>query len=360
MMRREYDLARMTLAVLFIGGMIATCFVILAPFLPAIIWAITLVLATWHLMLRMQRALWNQRWLAVAVMTLALLLVFIVPFWFAIGTIVGHAAQIGDWVRELTNYRVPPAPDWLASLPLAGNRATQLWNDAADMGVRDLAPTLTPYAGRVTNWLVAEVGSLGIVFLQFLLTVILTAIIYANGERAAALARAFGHRLAGERGREAMLLAGQAIRGVALAVVVTAVAQSAVGGVAIAVAGVPFASVLTALMFMLCIAQIGPALVLIGAAVWQFTTGATGWGAFLIAIVIVLIALENVLRPVLIRKGADMPVLLILGGVIGGLMAFGIVGIFLGPAALAVSYALLHAWMAEDTEADINLPVAGQ
>jgi predicted PurR-regulated permease PerM len=353
MFQGHRDLTRITLGVLFIGAMIATCFLILWPFLPAIIWAITLVLATWQVMLSVQRVLLNSRALAVMVMTLAWILVFILPFWFAIGIIVSHAGQIGDWAREIVSYRVPPAPDWLASLPMVGPRASQMWNDAADMGVRDLTPSLTPYAGRVTNWLVTEVGSLGIVFVQILLTVILTAIIYVNGEKAAALALGFGHRLAGERGRQAMLMAGQAIRGVALAVVVTAVVQSGLGGIAIAVAGVPFASVLTAVIFMLCVAQMGPALVLVPAAIWMFSTGETGWGAFVLACTVLIIAVENLLRPILIRRGAEMPMLLILGGVIGGLIAFGVVGIFLGPAVLAVSYALLQAWMAEDEEAGV-------
>ncbi|MCW3474476.1 AI-2E family transporter YdiK [Limobrevibacterium gyesilva] len=342
------DLTRTTLAVLFIGGMITTCFWILGPFLPAIVWAVTLVIATWQLMLRAQAALWNMRGLAVAVMTLGLLLVFIVPFWFAIGTIVGHAGQIAEWVRALASFKLPPAPDWLTALPLVGARATQLWDEAADRGLRDLAPQLAPYAGQVTNWFVGAVGSLGIVFVQFLLTVILAGIMYAKGEQGAAMARRFGHRLAGERGAEAVRLAGQAIRGVALAVVVTAAAQSLLGGIAIAVAGVPFASVLTALMFMLCIAQLGPGLVLLPAVIWMYVVGSAAWGTFLLVSSLVVISLDNFLRPILIRKGADLPLLLILGGVIGGLLSFGLVGIFLGPAALAVTYTLLQAWMAED------------
>jgi predicted PurR-regulated permease PerM len=189
-------------------------------------------------------------------------------------------------------------------------------------------------------------------FLQFLLTVGISAVMYAGGERAAATAIRFGRRLGGDRGEMAVRLAGLAIRGVALGVVVTAVAQSVLGGIGLAVVGVPFAPLLTALMFVLCLAQIGPALVLIPALVWMYYSGDTLWATVLLAFTIVAMTMDNFLRPVLIRKGADLPLLLILFGVIGGLIAFGLLGIFLGPTVLAIAYTLLNAWMAESDEAE--------
>jgi len=336
--------------VLFIGATLLACFWILGPFLPSIVWASTLVIAGFPLMLRMQTALWNSRALAVTMMTAALVLVFVVPFWLAIGTIVEHTSQIIDFVKALETFRLPPAPDWLTGLPMVGDKAKLTWENAADMGLRDLGPQLVPYAGRLTNWFVAEVGSLGLVFVQFVLTVVLAAVMFSSGERAAVLAVRFGRRLAGERGEHAVLLAGQAIRGVALSVVVVAVVQCLVGGIALAMAGVPLASILTAVMFMFCIAQFGPTPVLLPAIIWLYARGQTGWGTFVLVAMIVDVSLDNLLRPILIKKGADLPILLILAGVIGGLLAFGLVGIFLGPAVLAVSYTLLQAWMAENDD----------
>ena len=346
--RMPHDLARTTFSVLFIGATLLACFWILGPFLPAIVWASTLVIASFPLMLRVQAALWNIRPLAVAVMTAVILLVFVIPFWLAIGTIVEHAGQIVGFAKGLETFRMPAAPDWLVGLPVVGEKVNEIWESAADMGLRDLGPQLVPYAGRVTNWFVAEVGSLGLVFVQFLLTVVLTGIMYTSGEQAAALAIRFGRRLAGPRGEEVVLLAGMAIRGVAVAVVVTAVAQCLIAGLALALAGVPFASILTAVMFMLCVAQIGPTPVLVPATVWLYATGSGKWGTFLLVATIVVVSLDNLLRPVLIKKGADLPMLLILAGVVGGLLSFGLVGIFLGPAVLAVSYTLLQAWIGED------------
>ncbi len=208
---------------------------------------------------------------------------------------------------------MPPPPDWLAQLPLVGARATQAWAQ---------------------------------------LTVAIAAIMYARGEQAAASAVRFGRRLGGDRGEMAVRLAGQAIRGVALGVVVTAVAQSVLGGIGLGVVGVPFASLLTALMFVLCLAQIGPGLVLIPAVAWMYYAGDTLWATVLLAFTIVAMTMDNFVRPLLIRKGADLPLLLILFGVIGGLIAFGLLGIFLGPTVLAIAYTLLNAWVAESDEAE--------
>jgi predicted PurR-regulated permease PerM len=151
--------------------------------------------------------------------------------------------------------------------------------------------------------------------------------------------------LAGERGEQAVVLASQAIRGVALGVVVTALVQSVLGGIGLAIAGVPLAPVLTALMFMLCIAQLGPILVLAPAVAWMYWSGDNAWATFLLVWTLIVGSLDNFLRPFLIKKGADLPLLLILAGVIGGLIAFGLVGIFIGPVVLAVGYTLIDAWV---------------
>jgi predicted PurR-regulated permease PerM len=344
------DLTRTLLAVLFLGGLVGASLWLLAPFVPATIWAMTLVIATWPMMRHVQSALWGSRGLAVTVMTGGVLLIFVAPFWFAVGTIVRNVEPITHAARYAAEFKVPPTPAWIATLPVVGPSAAQAWDSVAATGLQDLAPLVTPYAGRATEYFVSAAGSLGSLFLQFLLTVFIAAIMYARGEVAAATALRFGHRLAGDRGTQAVRLVGQAIRSVALGVVVTALAQTAVGGIGLLVAGVPFVAVLTALMLLMCIAQLGPALVLIPAVIWMYYTGQTLWASVLVVFTVIAILLDNILRPILIRRGADLPLLLILVGVIGGLMSFGLVGIFLGPAVLAVTYTLLQAWIAEDAE----------
>jgi len=347
MTTQRNELARITLSVLFIGALIVSSAWIMRPFIAPLIWAAMIVVATWPLMLRVQNRLWHRRALAVLVMTLALLLVFVVPLTLAITTLVGHADEIIDWARGLATLQLPPPPDWLRALPLVGEAAAHLWTTLAAEGVRDLALRAEPYIGQIAKWFLSEVGSFGVVFMQFLLTIALAAVLYADGEAWARWLRRFGTRLAPGRGEGAVTLAGQAIRGVALGVVVTALVQSLLGGIGLAVAGIPFATVLTAVMFMLCIAQIGPVLVLAPAVVWLYWSDSTGWGTFLLVWTIFVGTIDNVIRPFLIRQGADLPLLLIFAGVIGGLFAFGLVGIFVGPVVLAVGYTLIDAWVTE-------------
>jgi len=151
-----------------------------------------------------------------------------------------------------------------------------------------------------------------------LLTVIVAAILYSNGEAAARGVIRFGRRLAGDRGEEVVRLAGSAVRGVALGIVVTALAQTVLSGIGLAVAGIPFAALLTALIFVLCIAQVGPLVVLLGAVIWLYYNGHSGWATALL-----------------------------IWSIGGGLLAFGIIGLFVGPVVLAVTYRLLERWVAE-------------
>jgi predicted PurR-regulated permease PerM len=346
------DLTRLMLAILFLAALIGTSVWILAPFLPAIIWAATLVIATWPIMRRVQAQLWDSRALAVAVMTLTILLLFVMPFWFAIGTIVRNSDQIVHWAEFVTAMEFPPPPAWLGDIPLIGPRAVELWQKIGDAGSQELLQRIRPYAAMVTQWFVGAVGSFGLVLVQFLLTVAISAIMFARGEKAATMVARFAKRLAGERGAQSVHLATHAIRGVALGVVVTALVQAAIGGIGLVVAGVPFAPVLCALMFMLCIAQVGPGLVLIPAIIWMYANNDPGWATVLLVFSIVAISLDNVLRPILIKKGADLPLLLVLTGVIGGLIAFGLIGIFIGPTVLAVAYTLLQAWIGEGDTAE--------
>jgi len=352
----QRDITRTFLAVLFIGALIGTSLWILRPFLGAAIWAVTIVTATWPLMIYFQRRLWGRRSMAVALMTVVLLCVLVVPLWLAIGTLVSNADQIVVWVKSLSAFEVPPPPAWLAGLPLFGGDLVAAWEKIAVAGLQDFMKKLAPYGGTAVGWFATEVGGFGVLVLQFLLTVVFAAFLYARGEHAASRIKRFGRRLAGTRGESSIRLAGQAVRGVALGIVVTALAQSILGGVGLAVAGVPFAAILTAAMFMLAIAQIGPLLVLVPSVAWLYWSNSTGWGTFLLLWTLVVGTMDNFLRPILIKKGADLPLLLIFAGVVGGLIAFGLIGIFVGPVVLAVGHKLLSAWVDDDL-AEVEAPV---
>jgi predicted PurR-regulated permease PerM len=341
------ELTRSVLAIIALISLIAGSLWVLRPFIPALIWATTIVIATWPLMTRMQTLLWGRRWLAVTVMTLALLLLFFVPLSIAIATVVDNADTVVEWFKAVSTMRFYEPPAWLAAVPLVGARAADYWREIAASGVGPLVSKVTPYVGTVATRVVREAGAIGAVGIEFLLTVAVSAVLYGYGEQAAAAMLRFAHRLAGERGVTTAQLAAASIRGVALGVVVTAVVQSVLGGIGLAVAGIPAATLLTALMFLLTIAQLGPFLVLLPAAGWLFWSGDTGWAIALVAWTVFVGTMDNFLRPWLINKGANLPLLLIFAGVVGGLIAFGLLGIFIGPVVLAVTYTLMGAWMAE-------------
>jgi predicted PurR-regulated permease PerM len=339
------DITRTTLAVLFIGVLIIASLWILRPFLAPVIWATMVVVATWPLMLKVERALWGRRSLAVAVMTLAMLLVFVLPFWAAIGAIVDYSDRLADWGRNLKDFKIPPPPAIVEVIPLFGAKMAASWRDVAAMAPEEIAAKLGPYVGIIVKWIAAEAGTVGMLLMQFLLVVVIAAVMYSSGETAARGVRRFARRLAGQRGDDVAVLAAQAIRGVALGVVVTALVQSTLGGLGLLVAGVPFAGLLTAVMLMFCLAQVGPTLVLVPAVAWLYWSGDNVWGTVLLVWTLFVGTLDNFLRPYLIKMGADLPLLLIFAGVIGGLVSLGLVGIFVGPVVLAVAYTLVNAWV---------------
>ena len=226
--------------------------------------------------------------------------------------------------------------------------SASVWARIEATHLEGLPARLAPYAGTVIRIVIGWAGGLAVMFLQFLRTIAFAAIMYAYGERAAEAVILLGRRLAGDRGETAVRLAAHAIHGVAMGVLLTAIVQSAVAGVGLAVCGIPFPIILTAVIFILCVAQIGPGLVLIPTVAWMYWSGDTVWATVMLIWSVVVLTMDNVLRPVLIKRSAKLPLLLIFIGVIGGLLAFGLIGIFVGPIVLAVAFTLLQAWVAEE------------
>ena len=353
------DLTCVMLQILFIGALIIGSFWILRPFLLASLWATTLVVATWPVMLFVERRLGQRRGLAVAVMTLALLMVLLAPIATAIIAIAQNADRLAGWARSLPAFSIPSPPAWIGRIPMVGEKLAAQWAQVSGLGPDAISAYLAPYARVLAGWLVAQVGGVGILLLEFLLTVIIAAIMYSAGEKVAAGTRRFARRLGGAQGESVVDLSVQAVRAVALGVVVTALIQSILAGIGLAITGVPFAGVLTGVMLVLAIAQIGIAPVLFPAVAWLYWKGDTGWGTVLLVWSVIVLVFDNFLRPVLIRKGADLPLLLIFPGVIGGLIGFGILGLFIGPVILAVAYTLLKAWLEESKSDEVSPPIAG-
>lgn len=343
----RWDLTRILLAIVGIGGLITASLWVLRPFLPALVWATMIVVATWPMLRAVEARLWHRRSLAVAVMTLLMLATLAAPLTLAVVALVERADSLAAWSRSLIAQPLPALPEWIARLPLVGKKIATEWEQIARAPTEVLAGRVTPHARDIGLWVLARAGGVGTLLLQFLLTVAVAAMLYARGELVGRGVLAFARRLAGEEGIRAVMLSAGAIRAVALGIVVTALVQGIVGGLGLALTGVPSPTLLTCIMITLGVAQIGPAPVLAGAVIWLFVQGQPYWGTVLIGWGLLTMSLDNVLRPILIRRGADLPLLLIIAGVVGGLLAFGLVGLFVGPVILAVAYTLLIAWVRE-------------
>lgn len=348
--------SRAVLAALMAGVMILFSLWVVRPFLPATIWAMTIGITTWPLLLRIQKLLWGSRALAVSCTTLIALLVFVLPFWLAMTTLMTHSAELMQFGETAMKFRVPAEPHWLANLPLIGPKSITLWQKIENARLPQLLDNMVPDTGQIIRWVLNYLGGFSMLALQFLLTLVIMAALHAKGEAATRLMLEFGYALAEQRGKDMILLAGRTIRGVAIGVTVTALVETAVGGAGMEITGMPWASVLTAITFIACLLQAGPGVTLIPAVIWMFFFKDMLSAIVLLVITVLTIVIDNVLRPYLIRKQANVPLILIMLGVIGGLSAFGLVGIFVGPVILSVTYTLVKSWLAEARTAAPQTP----
>ncbi|MBB1201117.1 AI-2E family transporter YdiK [Enterobacteriaceae bacterium 89] len=342
---RPRDIPQILLSVLFLSLMIVASIWIVQPFILGFAWAAMIVIATWPVLIKLQRILFGRRSLAVLVMTLLLFLLFVIPIALLVNSLVDGSTPLVHAISS-GNLTLPDLA-WLNSIPWVGAKLYSAWHGLLDMGGTAIMAKVRPYIGTTTTWFVGQAAHIGRFMMHCGLMLLFSALLYWQGEKVAYGVRYFATRLAARRGDAAVLLAGQAIRAVALGVVVTALVQAVLGGIGLAISGVPYATLLTVVMIFSCLVQLGPLVVLIPCIIWLYWTGDTTWGTVLLVWSCVVGTMDNFIRPMLIRMGADLPMVLILTGVIGGLIAFGMIGLFIGPVLLAVSWRLFDAWVRE-------------
>ena len=341
------DLPRSVLEVLFILGLAAGCLWILRPFLTALVGAATIAISTWPMLTGLQRRLGGHRWLSISVVMAVLAIAILAPVYFAAVAAVQSAGALSAWVHDLPHRELPALPGWLAGAPLVGSRLEQAWGDLAKGGAEGIKARLADHTGEILRWLMGRLGNLAGMLVQLLLTLGITGLLYARGESVAAVLLRFARRLAGVPGEQAARLAALATRGVGLGVVLTPLLQSIVAGAGMVVAGAPHVGLFSLAVLLSCLAQAGPIPAMLIPVVWLYARGAALPALGLLAWAIVVHICGPVVRPLLIKRGVDLPIVLIISGVIGGVTAFGVVGLFIGPVLLAVASALLEGWMAE-------------
>ena len=344
------DLTRTVLAVSFILGLIVSCLWILRPFLTALVGGTTIAISTWPLLTGLERRLGGRRGLAIAAIMALLALAILAPLYFGAVATVQGAGALSAWLHDLPGKTLPPLPERLASAPLFGPRLEKAWADLAAGGSEGLKARLSAHTGTIVRWVMGRLGNLAGMAVEVLLTLGITGLLYARGEKVSATLLRFARRLAGTRGEQAARLAALATRGVGLGVVLTPLIQSILAGIGMAVAGAPRVGLFGILVLLSCLAQAGPIPALLIPVVWLYARGETLAAVGLAAWAIVVHLSGPIVRPLLIKRGVDLPMVLIISGVIGGVMAFGAVGLFIGPVLLAVATTLLESWMAEGEE----------
>jgi predicted PurR-regulated permease PerM len=340
----ERKIAAAVLIALLLG-----CFLVLLPFISATLWAVVLCVSSWPLYIRLLRWLGNRHTLVAGIMALAMILIILLPF-----VIVG--ASVGDNIKDFTatirqwTESGPPAPPaWLGKVPVVGKKATEQWQAfAADTSkLRVAAGQLFEQASPK---LLKAGLALGAGLMHLALSIFIAFFLFRDGGRLGERVTVAVRRIGGERGEHLLTMAAGTIRGVVYGVLGTALVQGMATGIGLWIAGVPNVALLSLLAFFFSvIPMVGPAVIWLPAALWLFSKGETTWGVFLIVWGIVVNNIDNVLKPYLISKGSDLPFILIFFGVLGGAVAFGFIGVFLGPTLLAVGYRLVMEWNAEET-----------
>ncbi|ERI51497.1 AI-2E family transporter [Pseudomonas sp. AOB-7] len=328
-------------------GLLAASLWVLAPFWSALFWAAVLAFASWPLMRLLTQALQGRLSLAAGILTCGWVILVAVPLIWLGFNLADHIKDANALIKDLQVEGLPPPPSWLVGLPLVGERLATLWLTIDQQGAAFFA-TLRPYLGQVGNWLLARSAQLGGGMLELGLSLVLVFFFYRDGPRLAVFVHSLLERLIGERADHYLELVAGTVQRVVNGVIGTAAAQGLLALIGFWIAGVPGALVLGILTFVLSLVPMGPPLVWIPATAWLVWQGEYGFALFLGAWgMFVISGVDNILKPYLISRGGNLPLVVVLLGVFGGILAFGFMGLFLGPTLLAVAYSLLSDWVAE-------------
>ena len=329
----------------------AGCLFVMVPFVSALLWAAVLAFSTWPLYQRLLTGVGNRRTLAASLMTLALVLIILLPFIIVGVKLADHVGQLTIAIRKWIDAGPPAPPDWLHKIPVLGSRAVEQWQVLASDSARLLA-TVRRFVEPASAWLLSMGVALGGGLVQLAVSIFISFFFFRDGVRVAEQISTAVVRIGGERGGHLLNLAGNTIRGVVYGILGTALVQALIAGIGFIIAGVPGVGVLTLLTFFLSVVPMGPPLVWGPAAFWLFHQGQTGWGIFMIVWGIGVSSIDNFVKPWLISRGSTMPFLLIVFGVVGGAIAFGFIGVFLGPTLLAVGYRIVQEWFSRRSTGD--------
>lgn len=348
------QIARIALITLLIIG----CVFVLHPFMAAVLFAAVLCVFTWPLYHRIWLQLGRRDALAAVIMTLFLLLALILPMAYLAVHLTDSATLLLNEARLFLQSLPSHAPPWVARIPVIGTQLADAWQSAL-LSNEALMRMTHQYAVPLRSYLLRAVQLVMSGFMQLLLVVFIAFFFYRDGARMANAVKVMVRRLGGALGEEMLQLSCMTVKGVMLGIFGTALAQSTVALFGFWLAGAPMPLLLAMATFFLSVVPVGPPLVWGGAALWLFSHGEPGWAIFLgFYGLLVISSVDNVIKPILISHSSHLPMLLVVLGVLGGALAFGFIGIFLGPTLLAVGLTLLSHWVALQNKHADNVDIA--
>ncbi|NBB13522.1 AI-2E family transporter [Pseudomonas sp. SLFW] len=328
-------------------ALLGACLWVMAPFWSALFWGAVLAFASWPLMRLLTRVLTGRESLAAAILTLGWMLLVAAPLVWLGFNLADHVRDATVFIKDVQVDGLPDPPTWLVSVPFVGERLVGYWNTIDQQGAALLA-SIKPYLGQVGNWLLARSAQIGGGILELTLSIVFVFFFYRDGPRLAAFVLSLLERLIGDKAQYYVDLVAGTVQRVVNGVIGTAAAQAILALIGFLIAGVPGALVLGIGTFLLSLVPMGPPLIWIPATAWLAWKGEYGmaiflglWGTFIVS------GVDNVLKPYLISRGGNLPLVIVLLGVFGGLLAFGFIGLFIGPTLLAVAYSLLLDWVAD-------------
>lgn len=325
--------------------LLAGCLLVLRPFVSAILWAAIFCSASWPLYERLLHLLRNHKTLAASIMTLGMILIVLLPFVITGTTLADNVKDLTNAVDNWIKTGPPQPPDWLGKIPLAGAKAVETWQNVA-AGTESLMGYVEKWLPTISTLLLKGGLLLGNGLLQLALSIFVAFFLFRDGVYLSGRVNTAVEQISPGRGLRLLAVARNTVRGVVYGILGTALVQAVLVGIGLFIAGVPGAALLALLTFFCSIVPVlGTGLVWIPAAIWLFHEGSTGWAIFILVWGAGVASVDNFVKPWLISHGSDMPFLLIFFGVIGGIAAFGFIGVFLGPTLLALGYRITEEWM---------------
>jgi predicted PurR-regulated permease PerM len=339
--KRIIDLA-IQLGVLF--ALLSWCFDIIRPFVLIVIWAGIVAVALHPIFERLSGWLGGSRKLSATLLVLILIAILVVPAVLLTESLLGGAQALAD-AGEL---QIPPPPETVAGWPLVGPKIYDLWGQAAN-NLPAMLNEFTPQVKAVGAWLLETVTGTGVGLLQFIASFIIAGILLTASQKGRGATEKLVNRLVPRRGKEFVDLATGTVQNVAVGIVGVSILQTTLLSIGFVAIGLPAAGLAALVVLILCIIQVGPGLVVIPAIIYAFSSLDTGPAVIFTIWTVVMTLSDSVLKPLVFGRGAAVPTLVIFLGAIGGMVSYGIIGLFVGAVVLSLGYKLYMAWL-DDAE----------